>query len=830
MFNKIKNLKPILLLWLSVMECLFLNAQNPPADASRMPMGTVFGMVKDSLNNEAIEFATITLTAVKDNSVTGGVTNEKGKFSVENVKPGRYIVKIQAIGYNAKTLPEIALNPKNGMDLDLGLIKLRSEVYEIKGAEVRADKLLMTNAIDKKSFDVDKMAVATGGSAADIFQQLPAVDIDMDGNVTLRGSGSITVLIDGRPSAQLSGGTLQNALEQIPANSIEKIELITNPSSKYDPDGMGGIINIVLKKNKREGFNGTVNAGVGTSDKYNAGIQLNKRAGKASLFISYNFQDNTNWFRGKSDRNDFNADTITRNLIQSNNGDNRMITHSVKSGIEYSLSKKDLVYANGSWGVSLRRNSDFQANDFHFPTGSSLSDYAYNRTTYNRTNTTNYDASAGYKHDFGNIKHFLTSDFSISGNLPTVTRNFFQESDVAEQNSTERSFDDNAFRTITAAIDYGQPFGEKTYIETGLKNIQRSVNQNFKFENYDVVNDEFINNTDRSNSFDFNEYIYSAYANMGRQFGKFGVQAGLRLEQAFTRSYLVNTAKGYDNDYFSYFPSLFLKYELTEKNTLQTSVSRRIRRPSTEDLNPFPEYSDPTSLFQGNPFLKPEYTNSYEFSYSFMTKGFSVQPTLYFRQTNNSIQRYIYRPDTSEVAFVTMTNLAKVYNTGLDMNINYSPFDWWNMTFNTNLYYEKMDGTNIDPDFNRSLFTYSTKISSTWNIQKKIDIQVTSNYKSPQTRPQGKFVAQYSTDLAVAFKVFSGRGTLNFKLTDIFDTRQFGVNITDTTLDRVFRRKRESRVASVNFIWRFGSQDNKGKSNTRKPKQDDAPASGGEGF
>lgn len=772
----------------------------------RPAIGRIYGTVVDNDTGKPIEFATIALLSRRDSSVAGGgVTDQKGRFDISEIKVGMYQVVFNFIGYDVHRMDAVKLTPRESTERDLGTIRLTRTVNEIDAAEVVEERPFMELSFDKKIYHVDQISTAEGGSASEILENIPSIDVDMDGNISLRGNENVTILIDGKPSG-FTGADRTAILEQIPASSIEDVEVITNPSAKFDPDGMAGILNIVLKKNKLRGFHGNVTGSVGTGDNYNGSLGINYRNKKVNLFsnYSYRYSDRFGW----SDIDRLNiSDDVSSQLIQDNDGARRGGSHALKLGSDFYLNPKNTLTISGLMSL---RDSENEDSIFYslFDETSLLTDY-YRRDNSGLGDSWSYDLSANYVKEFTHRDHNLKWDFNYS-NSESDNSSLFEESyydlDLQPLDSDpllEQTASLNQNDVLTSQLDFTLPFEDIAKLETGAKVIVRNLDTDFRAETFNDSLGTYVNDTSRTNEFDYSEEIYAAYAMYGRSFGDFGAQIGGRYEVARTESELVNTGETFKNDYESFFPSANLTYSLEEKHTFQVSYSRRINRPRTRQLNPFPSYSDPLNLRTGNPFILPEYTNSYELTYSNRWKQNMFTVSAYLKDVNDVIRRFA-TVDTQGVSTVSYTNLAGMTNYGLEF-ILFNKVSK-NLSFNTsvNVYQQVSDGSNIESDLSAEAIGGFGKVMASYKTNKGLSVQLSGRYRAPMIILQGEIKAMYNFDIAVKQKLLDDRATIGIRFRDMFNTRQFELNTDGQNFSQHSLRKRESQNLFLTFSFKFG--------------------------
>ncbi len=796
----------------------FPQGENAPA------IGKIKGIITDNKTREVVEFATIALYKIRDSSiVTGVVAGTKGDFQLSEIPFGRYFMKINFIGYKQLVIDTIAIRPKQ-TEIDLGTIKLKSATEQLTEVEVSSERSTIQLGIDRKIFNVEKSIVSEGGSATDVLQSIPSVSVDIDGNISMRGSGNVTVLIDGKPSS-ITGSSRAAILQQIPASSIESIELITNPSAKYDPDGMSGIINIITKKNKLNGFNGSITIGAGTGNKYNAAAAISYRNSKINVYANYGFRSNNRTGSGSTLRQNFLVDT-TFFLRQNSSSLNKNTSHNVKGGVDFYLNDKNTIGASVSYNIGTEGGNEtvnfFEADNNDITSGS------YSRDIIKSDAPTSTDYNLNYRKTFSKIKQELVFDATYSdgtGNAieQYVERDYtlkydFKNAEPFKQNTQTKTKNN----IISAQVDYVQPLKNQIKWELGAKTTLRNIGSDFVSEEFDYSNDIFVSDTNLSNNFMYNEDIYAAYSTFSGAIKNFGYQLGLRAEQANTTSDLRTTNEKFVNNYLSFFPSVHLSQKLKKEQEFQLSYSRRINRPNTKNLNPFKDYSDPYNIRYGNPYLKPEYINSYELSYlKYFPKGV-LTATAYFRQTDGVIQRYKIISD-STISFITFINLDKSQSYGVELIVKSDITKWWNITFSANGFQTKIDG-GAQADLQNENLSYILKLLSNMRVWKNMDIQFTANYNGPTATLQGEVKSIFTMDIGVKKELFKN-ASLSLNITDLTDARKMQiVGNNDPAFYQEMYRKRESRVATLTFSYRFGKMSDK---KSRPEKQNNGSFDGG---
>lgn len=734
------------------------------------PKNTIKGKVEDSETNQPMSYTTVALYNATDSSlITGTVTDDLGIFKIDT-EPGEYYLTIEFISYQKKIIGDLIVK-KNEPMMDLGLIQLSPSSVSLAEVEVRAERSTMQFNLDKKVFNVGKDLANQGGSASDILDNVPSVTVDVEGNVSLRGQGNVRILVDGKPSSLV--GSDGSGLRNIPANMIDKVEVVTNPSARYDAEGMTGIINIVLKKEKKKGINGSFDFNVGYPDLYGATINLNYRRDKMNFFVNYGVRYQKGPGRGG----------LYQELYQ---GDSTFIT------------EMDRNHIRGGWSNNIRTGIDFFATDKITLTGAlayrtgidkNITTLTY-RDYWNSTSNDNYigyseriddeiedesklEYSINFKKKFDKKEQLWTADiqYSQSGEVENsnITETFYSSNNQPTGNIlNQRSNNDENFTNFLIQTDYIYPFKENGKLETGIRLNLRNVSNDVKVETLD--NSEWTTLTNFSNDLEYIENIYAAYATVGDKFGKFSYQVGLRYEYSDIETFLVETQERNPRQYGNLFPSAFLNYEFTEKDAVQVSYSRRIRRPGFWELNPFFSFSDARNFFAGNPDVNPEFTHSFEAGYlKYFDKG-SVSSSVYYRYTEGVIFR-VRNVDSTGFSITLPQNIGIDNSYGLEVNFSYNPFKWWRLNGDANFFRSITDGTSYDESLYGDTYTWFGRLTSRMTIAKQVDVQIRGNYRAPRITVQGSQEAIYHFDIAASKDIFKKKGTLTFSVNDVFNTR-----------------------------------------------------------
>jgi len=802
--------------------------------------GRFYGKVVDAGSGKPVDAASVQLfqnkmdsvtNTRKDILVTGQLTRSNGDFSLENVPSrGNFKLVISAIGYGVSE-QTVSFDIKPGtdpkkiadlLDKDLGNIRLKTEVSTLEGVTVTASRPSLEMAIDRKIFNVEKNLMSAGGTAEDVLRSVPTVSVDIDGNLTMRNS-SPQIFVDGRPT------TL--TIDQIPADAIQQIELITNPSAKYDASGgMAGIVNIVMKKNRRVGYNGSVRAGIDQRAKINAGGDINVRQGKINVFASGNYNQRKNKSWGTIDRTDL-LTGGNRHTDQNNRSVSDGYFGNGKFGVDYFMDNRNTLTFTQSITKGTHNSNDNQNAEYSYPTQSALN-YNSVQTSSAERNFRNYGSALGYKHLFAKTGKELTADVNYNWSRASNNGAYVTQLTNTLKNINQKQEGSGKTGYFTAQTDFVNPFGDDNKLEMGARVAIRdfsSVNNN-----YIDTTGQYVIITAASNQYKYTDKVYAAYTTYSGMIGNFGYQAGLRVESSDYKGTLLSTNESFKNTYpISLFPSAFVSYKLSETEDLQLNYTRRVNRPNFFQLIPYTDYADSNNINRGNPGLKPEFTNSLELSYQ---KTFSRQHnflgTLYFKNSNDLITRYQFL-EYSEVAqrdvpVNSFQNANASYNYGAELTSRNSFTNWFELTTNVNIYNAIIEGDNIEKGLRNEQFSYYAKLNSNFKLPGGFSIQLTGEYQSKTAIPinndrrgfgggghggqasttQGFIRPNYGVDVAVKKEFLKNKAaSVTLNCSDIFKTRVYDAHSESTLFLQDIQRRRDAQFFRINFAYRFGKFD-----------------------
>lgn len=815
-----------------------------------MKIGRFYGRIIDSTSNKAVEYASVQLignmydtttkTMKKDVVVAGQLTQENGDFSLEKLSVlGKYRLKISALGYKEKIIPisfDIdmsnmkkggGMSALNGVDKDLGNLKVQLDVQTLSGVDIVSEAPILELKLDKKVFNVDKTMSTEGGTAEDVLKKVPSVNVDMDGNVTMRNAPP-QIFVDGRPT------TL--SIDQIPSDAIESIELITNPSAKYDATGgQGGILNIVLKKDRRIGYNGNIRASIDQFGKPGGGFNINAREGKINVFLSSSLNNRYNTTEGYTDRQNLIGSPLTNLEQDFTNTFNGLFMHN-RGGVDWFMNNRNTLTLSGNY-FRGKFNSDNLTTTFTDTLGAGDS---YN-TRDSKTNRefSNAGASVLFKHLFPKPDQEITADFNFNkvryengGDFYTnyFDGNYNQVGNVITQNNAGSGSN----QIMSGQFDYKHPIDSSSKFETGIKGSSREFKS--KLGNF-LLNDstgEFETIANQTSNYGYTDNVFGAYILYGKKINKISYQAGLRSESSFYTGELIDSGKTFKNFYpASFFPSLSMTYDVNKKNNFQFSYSRRINRPSFFQIIPYTDYSDSLNLSRGNAGLKPEFTHSLELSYLKMIgkKNNSILGSVYFKTSTDLITSYMSNEfDTvlqKNVVISSFENADASYIYGGELTSSYKVGKWLEFTLNINAYYSVLDAENIGSAFSDERISWFTKENISFKMGKHFKLEITPEYYSRVAVPlnnnekkwggwgsqgvasaQGYKKERYVVDASLRYSFMKNdAASLTFSVDDIFKSnKEINVNNSDY-YTQTSERLRNPQFFRLNFNYRFGKFD-----------------------
>ncbi len=771
---------------------------------------TITGTVVDD-QNLSVPFANAAVYSSLDSTLVGGAASgETGSFAIP-IQPGSYYLKVTFLSYRETVVPNVIVN---NSDVDLGTIVLQPDSRVLETVEIVGERSQMELQLDKRVFNVGSDLSTSGGNAADILNNVPSVNVEVDGTVSLRGNSNVRILINGKPSGLTSRDP--DALRNLQANLVEKVEVITNPSSRYEAAGEVGIINIVLKKNQENGLHGTFTGVVGHPDYLGGSYSLNLRRQKVNVFSSYGADYRSS--PGYSSMHQL-FDGGERATIQYSDRSRSELSHNIMGGLDYFIDDKNTITGSIMYNFGDGVNkSALTYNDFlnNAPVGVSV------RTDREAEDEENIEASFNYKREFERKDQAFTMDFQFNkrydGEMSDLTQT--QNENTVLQRSENLAEDRNWF----FQTDYVHPFATDGKAEAGLRSTTRNVTNNYALE--ELQEGEWIVFPAFKNNMLYKERIHAAYIMAGNKFNRLSVQAGLRGEYSDITTELTETSEVNHREYFNLFPSVNLGYDIAQDKTLQLSYSRRINRPGFRDLLPFSNFSDSRNYFQGNPDLNPEYTHSFETGYLVNWTSGSILGSAYYRYRTSDIQRVVQIADDGTTR-VFPVNVGTTNAYGLEFNFSYTVGKWWDINANANFFRAITEGMHEGQSLSRDTYAIMGRTTSKMRLGAGYEFQTSFYYRGAMKTTQGRQLPSYSLDLALAKDVLKGKGTVSATVRDLLNTRKWR-SITDIPEENYYAESESQwapRQVRVTFTYRLNQTKNRERNGRGRSGNE-----GGEGF
>lgn len=781
-----------------------------PQDKSPKP-GVVKGQVIDANSNKPVEYANIAVYNLQDSSlVNGSVSDAKGRFKVAQIGLGKYYVTANFIGYKQKNLGNVHFTPQNQQHT-FKEVHLQKAANELDNIDVVADRNRVEYKIDKKVINVGQDITASGGTAVDALENVPSVQVDIEGNVQLRGSGDFKVLVDGKPTA-LDGS---DALQQLPVSSIKNIEIITNPSAKYDPEGTAGIINVVTKANKRRGLNGVINASAGLRDKYSGDFLLNYRVGKVNIFGGADYRNDNYYMNGSSFReSDLSTDStdITAILEKDNTRRMRRKGYSVNAGFDYHISEQQTLSFTGKYGEwGFGWDQENQAHYFTRPQNTNEERYYIAEDEFDITrNYINLTLNYSQKFDSKNHKLEVTAYFSDAGIGDKDSNAEFPTDDAFNRNTGMdpyrlKSSEEGKRMHSRLKIDYTRPLS-KGKLEAGYQGKLHNKNEDYTLNVF--ASDANDWNTLSTSDIDMYRHTQALYATYSAKFGKLGVMAGLRGEYTDRLLKQQTQNEEYRVHRTDLFPSGHISYKLPAKQQLQLSYSRRLNRPRGWYLDPLEQYQDRYNIRIGNPDLQPEFTDSYELSYQ-KRFGMSFISLEGFHKVKHNLITRLRDLRNDGVMIHTFGNVNNDYSSGLELMVNAELFKWWRLNASVSGYKYRIEGNISDQDVSRTSNNWDGRLNNTFKLPTNTRIQLMGFYRGPSVTAQGTRESMFFTSFAVKQQFLDRAASLTLQVRDPFGTMQHKRTAegNNYVMENTFNR--ESPMVSLNFSYRINNYKKK---------------------
>ncbi|MCK5820360.1 MAG: TonB-dependent receptor [Bacteroidales bacterium] len=763
--------------------------------------GEISGIVKDSLSGEGLPFATVQLLAQNDSGILkGSLTDVNGYYIIKDIVPGEYRIIASYMGYNEKEILA---------DIEVKNVKhnflLSQKSFSLSELEITAEKNLVERNIEKTTINVAKNTTLTGGTAIDVMQTLPSVDVDIDGNISYRGSDKLIILLNGEKSE------LVKSLGQIPADQIEKIELINNPSAKYQADGMSGIINIVLKSGNTGKNKASMMLNGGYPETLGGNAGYSRMLGKTRVFVTAGLNHKTkNQTKEHLRKNYENPDAL--NFYQIDRQDETLNNAFVNSNLEYSINKDQHI----AFSVIGSKKFNSADREIKYETQNRTGDVEAESLKEIDIALDNYtfDGNVNYRCNFSNSGQSLIANFhfSLLEQLQQMNHEFYAEmlDDNADlQNSISKQLNKKA----DFSLDYLHPVSDSILFETGYDFSTKDLLNNFTSESYSYQVTEWIEDAALVNKFNYVQQIHATYLNINAKLRFSEIQAGVRAEYTYNSQNNKN-----EHEYIDFFPSVNISKKLNNRFSVSAGYNRRINRPTIKMLNPFTdEYADILNMHKGNPDLKPEYVNSFEVGSQFIFDKISGSGSVYYRDIDQAISR-IKSASNDSALIVSFMNLDEAKLLGSEAAITYKPFKWWTISTGGNIFHTNLRGVFENNQINNNRLGWNLSVSNRIKLPNDFGFQISGYYRSKLPSVAGIYKERYYMDLAVNRKILKNKGQLVFRISDFLNMYEFGLELdaldeNHYRYSQINRRKNESRYFILSFVYNINGKEQKKNQN-----------------
>lgn len=781
----------------------------------------ISGKIIEKNNKTPLEYATVTFkNSTNSKLVFGGISNSKGDFSIE-IEPGSYDVLFEFISFK----PYMIKQKEFLTNTNLGTINLEEDFNQLEEVTIRAERTTVEIKLDKKVYNVGKDLMVKGGTVSDILDNIPSVTVDIEGNVSLRGNENVKILIDGRPSNAIN---IAEALRLIPADAIDSVEVITNPSARYDAEGGGGLLNIILKKGKNLGFNGSFIANTAYPETYGLTGTINYKTKHFNIFTTQGLNYRNNPGNAITNSRYLNPDNTTRDFMNETRDNQRLNkAYNATFGIDWMFNETTTWTNIVNYRASNGTNTDNVLQKY-YDVGF-IFDYSRNRINLENSSSSNIEYTTNFTKKFKKEGHKLTIDGNFSSNLDENFANIDEtNTDDFEPKKDETTNIQEQKRSLIQT-DYLHPFGKGSQFEAGYRGdfLENTTD-------YSVIRNGTVFN-DFTNVIEYKERVNALYSQLGLKFNKLSTLFGMRWEDSNIDVNQLTTNDYNNKHYNNFFPSAFLTYEISKETSFSLSYSKRIQRPRGRLLNPFNNFSSNVNIFVGSPDLNPAFTDAIDFGYIKRWNNLTFNTSLYANKTNDVFQ-YV-RKESGDfengvpVIIITPINLSTEYRAGFEFTLNYSPYKWWKLNGSLNYFYVETEGDynfvnfNSEPtnqNFDFKTTSWFTRLTSKVTLPKKIDWQTNMTYNGEQKNAQGSSLAVFSMNIAFSKDILNDNGTINFNISDVLNSRK---RIMESYIPLVVDSNGEMqwRVRQINlsFTYRFNVKKNEKEKRSRGNQQDE---------
>jgi outer membrane receptor protein involved in Fe transport len=809
-----------------------LLAQNPGRPPAGQPpqagAGEIRGTVVDAESGNPVPSASVGVWSRADSVlVAGAIARPDGTFRVQGLRPGRYWLRVTMLGYGSRNTGELTV-AEGAARADAGRITLARSAVALEGLDVTAERAVVAIAPDRNSYRSRDVAPAAS-TASEVLEAVPSVQVDSEGRVSFRGNENVVVQINGRPSP-IRGAQLAGYLKQLPANTIERVEVVPNPSARHDPEGMAGIINIVLKQNVDLGTSGGLTVGASSEDRYWASGNLGYQRGAATWLATYGYNSDRRDVRGVNDRTRLGAEraplSFTEQDIAGRSGNDG---HNLTASLDYRLTSRDVLSASlqansrGATDGSLSAYSELDASRTLLET--------YERVRDSEADNRMLDGALAFKRTLEPQKHEISAEVRYNGTDDRDRTDLWrQPAGGAGTGRDDAELDELEARThqLTAQFDYTRPLAEQTKLETGYKGNVRWLDRDYTVWT-DALGSGTFSRSDLSNALELDERVNAVYGVVSHGAGPFELQAGLRAEYASRDFSLGDSGERFPHSYTSLFPSGLVSYKIGEKTQVKLSYSRRIRRPGTQELNPFPVFFDLQNVFLGNPELDPEYTDAIELGYQYSARAGSLQVSPFYRRTSDVIRFIINTADSvagREVTSISFENLDHGTSWGADVNGSLRLGQRFNGFGGFNVFKMVTEGGGGEQSLSSNAVTWTARVNGTYNLTPRTSFQAMYFYRAPMNIERGRFSSSSFANLSVRHMLRGEKASVTLRVSDPFDSNRFRVEAGDDNIVQLTERSFNNRALHLTFQYNFGQAPRVRQRPQEQPQQGGSPFGG----
>jgi outer membrane receptor protein involved in Fe transport len=789
-FSQFKSILPVICLFLFNLLLIPATSANTTYDVNQQIMGTVVELP----DNSPVSFATVALLSKKDSTILDGVTaDEKGAFTLGPVKAGNYIIRISNMGYETLFLSDIRISNQNK---DLGIIVMKASSQRLDEVVITAEKSMIIEDLDKKMIHIGKDLLATSNNVSDLLEKLPAVSLDENGSPQVRGKGNVVVLIDGKPST-LYGNDLPTVLQSFPAELIDRIDVITTPSAKYEGDGASGVIDIITKKVKIKGMNGGLRVSLGNKENYNGSGNISYKLGKWGLNASVSAQARNMYWRRKLVRDNFLSEN-TSTLLQTGTGQNKNNNLFGRMGASYEFNDKNSLSVGVNYSLDNNKNISGVANSTYVET---ITTEQFYRSTLGKGDGNNVSLNLDYRKKFTKKDELFSFTANYSFGNSDGQSNFDQESDSTKLVLHQLNLRNSNNYSVFLNTDYTLPFNEHSKLDVGFRtriNKRENVNE---FYNYDPETNTYTFNTEVSNIFNYKNTIYTGYATYSLKTDVWGIRAGLRITDSDQYIDQVHTNTAFSAHFLTLVPSFAISKKLEEGTLLKLNYSRRVQRPEASWLNPYLDIADPRNTQSGNPNLRPEFVHKAELGYSSYKDNGGWGPSLFMDYSNNAITR-IRTVDELGVSFTTYDNVGREFTYGFETDFSKKFGEAFKINASGRIFRSEVVSELAQID-NRN-WSYSGNLNAFFNLPMDFKASAYINYQGPRAIAQGKREGVLVANMGIRKDLLKKKATLSANIQDIFLSRNYKNQLRTSTYLQNSNWQQTNRLITVTMQYRFG--------------------------